>query len=419
MFDRLEVARYKCLQRVEVTFRPFNILVGPNASGKSTLLDSLAFLHDALTYDVEQAVRQRAGSLRELVWLHADVEQGFEIALEVSLPETLRNTYTRLRYEVRVALDGSGALSVGGENLWLIDDRQFSPPPPRQLTLFPAEPTKEQLANPLVRPTGSRTPPGYRLVVRKNIESGNNYFRSERTEWNLALRFAFQRLALSGIPEDEERFPAALWFRQKLLQGIHVIQLNSVLMRRACPADAPRTFQADGSNLPVMVRLLQAQPSRFTAWVAHVQTILQDLVNIHVVERPEDRALYLQLEYQNRLKVPAWLLSDGTLRLLALTLLAYLPGEGQVYIIEEPENGIHPRALEAVFQSLSSVYDGQVFLATHSPLILALARLEDLLVCGKTASGATDIVNGPAHPALRNWQHEVPLETLFAAGVLG
>lgn len=33
MFDRLEVARYKCLQRVEVTFRPFNILVGPNASG--------------------------------------------------------------------------------------------------------------------------------------------------------------------------------------------------------------------------------------------------------------------------------------------------------------------------------------------------------------------------------------------------
>lgn len=94
MFQRLEVARYKCLHRVDVTLGPFNILIGPNASGKSTLLDSFAFLHDALESNVEQAVRQRAGSLRELVWKHANVEQGFDIAVEVSVPEALRTTYT-------------------------------------------------------------------------------------------------------------------------------------------------------------------------------------------------------------------------------------------------------------------------------------------------------------------------------------
>lgn len=170
-----------------------------------------------------------------------------------------------------------------------------------------------------------------------------------------------------------------------------------------------------------MVKLLQADAQRFSWWTNHLQTILEDLEAVGVTERPEDRSFYLVLTYRNGVSVPAWLLSDGTLRLLALTLLAYLPNQHQVFIIEEPENGIHPKAVEAVFNALRSVYDGQVFLATYSPLVLALARPEDLLVFGKTPSGATDtdIVNGPFHPVLREWQRETSLDTLFAAGVLG
>ena len=79
---------------------------------------------------------------------------------------------------------------------------------------------------------------------------------------------------------------------------------------------------------------------------------------------------------------------------LALTPIAYLPPKDRVFLIEEPENGIHPRAIEAVFQVLSSVYEGQVFLATHSPWCMALAKPDDLLVFGKTGSGATGTVRG-------------------------
>jgi predicted ATPase len=233
------------------------------------------------------------------------------------------------------------------------------------------------------------------------------------------LRFSPQRLALTGIPEDQDRFPLALWFKQAIIQSVQVLQLNSVLMRRTCPSDAPRLFQPDGSNLPIMVKELQNTPQRLQWWIAHLQTILEDLVYVDVAERPEDRSIYLVITYRNGLSVPAWLLSDGTLRLLALTLIAYLPNQDQVYIIEEPENGIHPKAVEAVYKALSSVYDGQVFMATHSPLVLALAEPEDLLVFAKTASGATAVVRGPQHPILRKWQRETPLETLFAAGVLG
>jgi predicted ATPase len=38
--------------------------------------------------------------------------------------------------------------------------------------------------------------------------------------------------------------------------------------------------------------------------------------------------------------------------LLALTLVAYVPARDRIYLIEEPENGIHPQAVETVFHSL-------------------------------------------------------------------
>jgi predicted ATPase len=75
--------------------------------------------------------------------------------------------------------------------------------------------------------------------------------------------------------------------------------------------------------------------------------------------------------------------------------------------------------VETVYQSLSSVYDGQVLVATHSPVMLAVSRPEQLLCFAKTKDGETDIVRGDEHPALREWRGEINLGDLFASGILG
>nr|WP_290666382.1 ATP-binding protein [Ardenticatena sp.] len=402
---------------VDILLSPFNILIGPNASGKSTLLDVFRFLQDALDSNVEEAVRRRGHSLQEIVWKHEQPEKGFEFAIEAEIPKHLQtNGYTLLRYEVGIGLDENGGdIIVRGENVWLVAPPK-KPPLPNQRTLFPMD-TEERA---VVHPKGARAPKGYRVVVRKLLPKGNDYFRSERTGWHIQFRLSPKRLALSGLPEDVDRFPIALWFRDALKNGIQTLQLNSQAMRQPCPADAPRIFRPDGSNLPIMVeRLMTQHAQRFEWWVGHLKTVLEDLESVNVQERPEDRSRYLTIQYRNGVSVPSWMLSDGTLRLLALTLLAYLPPKENVFLIEEPENGIHPKAIEAVFQALHSVYDGQVFLATHSPVFMALAQPEDLLIFGKTASGATDVVRGNAHPALQTWRMEQPLDILFASGVLG
>ncbi|GIV11027.1 MAG: hypothetical protein KatS3mg020_0518 [Fimbriimonadales bacterium] len=190
-------------------------------------------------------------------------------------------------------------------------------------------------------------------------------------------------------------------------------------MREPCPPDSPQTFQPNGSNLPIAVRLLKQSPEAYRRWLNHVRTVLVDVQDIDVCERESDRYLYLQMKTCTGVRIPSWLMSDGTLRFFALTLLAYLPNTHGVYLIEEPENGIHPRAVEAVYQSLSSVYDAQVLCATHSPIFLNVAQLNQILCFARTESGATDIVRGDKHPNLSEWRSETPLGYLLASGVLG
>ena len=180
-----------------------------------------------------------------------------------------------------------------------------------------------------------------------------------------------------------------------------------------------KRFQPDGSNLPWVVAELRKDKGRFEEWLAHVRTALPDIEDIETIERPEDRHRYLLIRYEGGAEVPSWLASDGTLRLLALTIPAYLPDIDGVFLIEEPENGIHPRAIETVLQSLSSIYDGQVLLATHSPVALNMLDPKDVLCFAKDSTGATDIVAGNLHPALKTWKKGEPdFGVLFAAGIL-
>jgi hypothetical protein len=262
------------------------------------------------------------------------------------------------------------------------------------------------------------------MVFSTSPESGVKYVpevpRKTRLERAFRFKLGLRKSALGGLPEDPKQFPVFNWLKELLTGGMQQLVLNSQLMRRASPPGLKRGLKPDGSNLPwVIGDLRRRAPDRFEAWIEHCRTALPDLVGIRTIEREDDKHCYLVLRYEGGLEVPSWVASDGTLRLLALTLLAYMPDVSGVYLIEEPENGIHPRAVEAVFQSLSSVYDAQVLLATHSPIILGLAKPSDVLCFSRGPDGATSIVSGNQHPALRDWHGEVDLGTLFASGVLG
>jgi len=188
----------------------------------------------------------------------------------------------------------------------------------------------------------------------------------------------------------------------------------------------PRSEQylvRDGSNLAAAAAALEREgPGAYRQWVSHVSDAIEGLVNITTWERPEDKHLVLKAAFagEHAEAVPSWLLSDGTLRLMALSLLAYSEREDRagVYLIEEPENGLHPLAIQSVFAALSSMRTMQVFVATHSPVFLANTALDQALVFSRSDHGTARVLRGREVAELREWQEQVQLADVFTTGVL-
>jgi predicted ATPase len=390
MITLVEALGYRCLRHVSQPLGPFHVLVGPNASGKTTFLDVISFLGQLMSEDVEDVVRERTSNFYDLVWQRTG--QQFELAIEARIPDALRGQMARseldmVRYEIAVGIHPeTQELGLEAEHVEL---------------------------------KSSGSPGKSQKVI--TLSGGKSFFIPEIGEPVMPhFKTGARRSALRNLPADESQFPVSLWLRDFLSMGIQQIALNSLVLRSPSPSGQSRTFKPDSSNLPwVVADLERRSPERKSQWIAHLRTSLPDIEDISTIERPEDRHRYLVIRYRGGLEVPSWMVSDGTLRMLALTVPAYLPDLEGIYLIEEPENGIHPRAIETVYQSLSSVYGAQVLLATHSPIILNLVEAEQVLCFAKTPEGATTIVRGSEHPALADWKREPNLGLLFAAGVLG
>ena len=419
MITLIEALNYRCLRYISRPLKPFHVLVGPNASGKTTFLDVVAFLQDLISDGLEAALDNRTNNPQELLFQR----QGdrFELAIEARIPDALRNLTARqefctARYEVAFGFDETGRQFAFQDEAFVLKVSRETDK--TQHPSFPAtRPAPESLLTP-------KSPRNTKFVVRR-VPGGGAHFCSERYAQpdkvgSPTLRIGTQRSALSFILDADMDFPVVKWFREYLSAGVHWLVLNSFQIQRPSPPKGTSVLLPDGSSLPwIVARLREKDPGRYLEWIAHLQTSLPDLEGITTFERPEDRHCYMIYEYAGGLTVPSWLVSDGTLRLTALTLPAYLVDLEGIYLIEEPENGIHPGAVSTAFDSLSSMYEAQVLLATHSTVVLNAAELDDVLCFAKDDTGATDIVLGSEHPMLQNWQGQVDLGTLLASGVLG
>jgi predicted ATPase len=421
MISLIEALNYRSLRYVRQPLSPFQILIGPNGSGKTTFLDVPSFLAHlvqagldaAISGDDRLSIPLRATDARQLLWK----QQGrlFELAVELPIPADLgrgKGTAPQQACRYELAIDAD-AIAIAGENLFLIP--QGDEKPRRQLDLFPSP--RKIPPTILVKPYASH-PRSWKKVIRRNHSDKATFF-AENSNWQNPFKILAGRTALASLPEDPERFPVACWFRAQLIEQMHRLVLSSEHMRLPSPPSRQKGFRVDGSNLPWVVDRLQQNPERFARWLAHLQEALPEFRDFSTVLREEDRHRYLTARAAEDVALPSWVLSDGTLRMLALTLLAYVEDLSGSYLIEEPENGIHPKAMESVFQSLSSVYDAQILCATHSPVLLSLAKPAQLLCFAKTEDGRTDVIQGGQHPVLRDWQRTIDLETLFASGVLG
>lgn len=111
----------------------FHVLIGPNASGKSTLFDALTFLGDLVRDGLESAVGERTSNFQDLVWGRPSGDMGFELAIELDVPENLRERlpaerdFRNFRYEIAIRGDDKG-VRITSERALLMPLRKCPPP---------------------------------------------------------------------------------------------------------------------------------------------------------------------------------------------------------------------------------------------------------------------------------------------------
>jgi predicted ATPase len=315
MITRIEALNVRSLRYVSRPMGRFHVLVGPNASGKTTFLDVVAFLGQLVASGLDAAVGERTQNFQDLIWGRAG--DGFELAIEAAIPAFLRESlrepsYDTVRYEIALGMEpDSREIGFRAERV-LLKIRAARESSTRDM--FPASITPPST---LLTPLRTK---GTQLVLNK-VPGGNDNFYSETYSvkgkgWVPAFKLGVRRSALANLPEDESKFPVATWLKGLLTSGIQQMILNSLLIRRASPPGKGRAFEPDGSNLPwVIADLERRHPDRIVQWVAHLQTALPDIEGIRTIERPDDKHRYMMLRYRGGLEVPSWMASDGTLRL--------------------------------------------------------------------------------------------------------
>lgn len=426
MITRIEANRYRCLENIGVDIPQYAVLVGANGAGKTTLLDVPRLIGDCLRQrDITQAFTQkqqerlaRCSTLKELIFCSRGND--FLLILEAKLPLPIRYNLQQeapdqqkkasklqdleyIRYELRLEIFNERQIQVKNEYLYA-----FSPK---------TTPLRDG-----AKLHGETPHRDWRFIISREY-GGDAHFRVE-TQKGAKARPTKVEPAMLALPrvqfESKADFPAATWFHDLLVQNYLFYQPDLQSLQTAAPPGLPDVLMASAANLPHLALGLQNQDTfRFNLWQEHVKTALPNIERIELKEREEDHHVYFRIFYQGGYEVTSSGLSEGTLRILALTILPYLNNLPAIVFLEEPENGIHPRAIEAVLQSLSSTYDSQLLISSHSPVVLANSELSQILCSRLNGDGAATIVAGTAHPQLKEWKGQVDLGALFAAGVLG
>jgi len=359
MLDRIDIRGFKSLRDVSVRLPRLTVLFGPNAAGKSNFLDALHFLAGAVTrrslqealeepvrgYPVEAFTFPGEG----LAGLLRQSSARFDLDAVLEAP-TMNAAGLKLGYKLSVEIEPrSGKLSVANERL-------------------------ERLATSGQPKEGTKPRIEYedgRVIVRKQ-KTGQPRHESPGANHTVA-----------SIPSySGEYYPEIEALRQEV-SGWRTYYLDPrSAMREPKPPAEVVDIGLSGHQLSAFLyRLYNTSELRrhFDAIVRMVRHVIPSIEALSV-ELDEQRAQIDLFVEQNGVSFSNRVISEGTLRVIALAAISLNPWPARLIAFEEPENGVHPRRLEHIASLLAFAAGigrgemaSQVVVNTHSPLFVAEA----------------------------------------------
>lgn len=344
MLTSLTVKRFKSLADVgPIELRPLTVLFGPNAAGKSNFLDGVQVLsrlasEKTLAEAFTEPVR---GLALEAFMLPSEGLAGL-LSMEsasFSLSADISTDDSNFRYRAEVMIrPASGALSIEDEALMRLN-RQGDVRGEAIINKI-GDSLRIRRSGKSARPREERLGQGYTQLSDRRF-SGPYYraidkVRGELSSWR--TYYLDPRIAMRAprAPQEVEDVGAL---------GEHVA--------------------------PFLYRLRAERGNAFNSVKRTLRTLIPSIEDLNVDLDRRRGVLDIEIR-QNGTPFSSRIVSEGTLRVLALTCIAANPWGGGLVAFEEPENGVHPRRIELIAQMLYSLATRkekprQVLVTTHSP----------------------------------------------------
>ncbi len=383
MITRLCVKNYLSIRDVDIVLGQRNVLIGPNMSGKTNLIDCFKFLTNMVSSGLNKAFLDRGG-FAEVVW-KGSVESRISFQVTIEDREAAPELVKIYDYELSVVGSPTGLISVERERLEVRVGDQVS--------------TLIDLKN------------GHGQVTRMDGSSAFDPPGPGRS----ALEFA-----VPGWEGTSVRDFMIAWRFYRLLPS---------QMRQSNVAVGQQFLNEDGSNFSSWFMTLQTgYPEAFRLIKQAATDVLPDIAEILIP--PTQFATTHMLTREKYLKRPVtiWHMSDGELMFLAWLSLILAPEDFGValFCAEEPENHLHPRLLETLVelhtqrQHELGPHAAQLIVTTHSPYLVDRMNLDDLIVVEKK-DGATRYTRPASKSHLKELleREELGLGELWYSGALG
>jgi len=365
---------------VTLNLRPLNVIIGPNASGKSNLFDAIGLLRAAPT-DLAAAIRL-GGPVSEWIWKGA---QGEDVVISASV--TLERA---LEYRLKIGAVAE-AFEVIEEGLEAGDE------------------------NPEGDPAAFFSRGGKHLTVAEPISGQTGRTNREQT-LDSASQSALKILN-SPLISPEAAFVGAAFTSIRIYRGWDTSPIS--VMRRGVPANVVGDELADdGGNVALVLNQIEAKPER-----KRIEHYLKQAVDgfEQLFTTVREGAVVLRVKERGIGPTSAARLSDGTLRFLCLMTALFNPEPPPLICIEEPEIGLHPDALQLVAEALQEAAERtQIIVTTHSEaLVDALGQEpEAVVVCEKDFDNGTRLQRLESGK-LEKWLQRYRLGELWRRGEIG
>lgn len=419
MITQIEIDGFKTFKDFKVELAPFQVIVGANGSGKSNLFDALHLLSRLAEVDIRTAFQELRGDVHELFTVLPNgqrteriflaVEMLVDQKLQDSLGEETELTYVRLRYEVviirRTDEHGLAQLQITHEALKFI---------PKEEDIWRKKYETPSQMNGLAKRIGHTLPFietfNSRPATPTLIEPLTIHLYSDgEGQEKEYLAEKVQRTVLSTI--IHLNYPHIFAAREEM-RSWRFLSLDPKELRKPSSIYATPFLTRDGGNLAAMLVRMQNEDSfAMTGVSSDMANLIPGILDIKVEENRARNEYDIWATTDDGLFLPANVLSDGTLRLLALAALRNDAQFHGVLCLEEPENGVNPSSMKEVAHLLKglatdfkSLYGptptnellNQVIVTTHSPIFISQPDARDSLLFAYLVMDIDPASNSPS-----------------------